>query len=101
MTRMNPGKPKVALMTFGDERDYMWNDYFAGLTEPRHQEAARYLASLPIDLISFDNVARSKQGVDQQVRELKAAGAEALFVHLPCWATPNVVVLCRQRGCPP
>ena len=56
MTRMNPGKPKVALMTFGDERDYMWEDYFAGLTEPRHQEATLYLASLPIELISFDDV---------------------------------------------
>jgi L-fucose isomerase len=98
MTRMNPGKPKVALMTFGDERDYMWEDYFAGLTEPRHQEATRYLASLPIELISFDDVARSKQGVDQQVRELKAAGAEALFVHLPCWATPNVVVRAVQAA---
>ncbi len=98
MTRITPDRPRVALMTFGDERDYMWEGYFAGLTEPRHQEAKSYLASLPIDLISFDDVARSKQGVDQQVRELKAAGAEALFVHLPCWATPNVVVRAVQAA---
>jgi L-fucose isomerase len=96
MTGPNPSLPKVALMTFGDERDYMWEGYFAGLTEPRHREAVEYLASLPINLISFDAVARSKKLVDEQVRELQAAGAEALFVHLPCWATPNVVVRAVQ-----
>ena len=46
------GRPKVALMTFGDERDYMWDAYFAGLTEPRHAEAREYLGTLPIDLIA-------------------------------------------------
>lgn len=96
MSKQFAAKPKVALMTFGDERDYMWEGYFAGLTEPRHEEAVNYLKSLPIDLIAFDEVARSKQVVDRQVRELKAAGAEALFVHLPCWATPNVVVRAAQ-----
>jgi len=89
--------PKVALMTFGDERDYMWEGYFGPLTQPRHEEAAKYLRTLPIDVIAFDEVARSKQVVDEQVRELQAAGAECLFVHLPCWATPNVVVRAVQR----
>ncbi len=83
-------------MTFGDDRDYMWEGYFAGLTEPRHKEAVEYLRTLPIEVIAFDDVARSKQIVDQQVKELKAAGAEALFVHLPCWATPNIVVRAVQ-----
>lgn len=83
-------------MTFGDERDYMWEGYFAGLTEPRHKEAIEYLRSLPIEVIAFNEVARSKQIVDRQVKELKAAGVEALFVHLPCWATPNIVVRAVQ-----
>ena len=90
--------PRVALMTFGDERDYMWEGYFGPLTKPRHDEAKEYLASLPIELIAFEEVARSKQVVDSQVRELKAAQAEALFVHLPCWATPNIVVRAVQTA---
>lgn len=94
---MAPGtQPKVALMTFGDERDYMWEGYFGPLTEPRHREAAEYLRTLPIEVLAFDEVARSKQIVDEQVRQLQAAGAEALFVHLPCWATPNIVVRAVQ-----
>jgi len=83
-------------MTFGDERDYMWEGYFAALTEPRHQEAVNYLSNLPLEVIAFDAVARSKSEVDRQIAELKAAGAEALFVHLPCWATPNIVVRAVQ-----
>jgi len=96
MTNQSMANPKVALMTFGDERDYMWEGYFAALTEPRHEEAVAYLHSLPLEIVAFDEVARSKQIVDRQVRELKAAGAEALFVHLPCWATPNIVVRAVQ-----
>jgi len=96
MTDQSMAKPKVALMTFGDDRDYMWEAYFAGLTEPRHEEAVNYLQTLPIDVIAFDEVARSKQIVDRQVRELRAAGAESLLVHLPCWATPNIVVRAVQ-----
>ena len=89
-------RPRVALMTFGDDRDYMWEGYFAGLTEPRHEEAVNYLRSLPVELIAFDEVARSKQEVDRQIRELKAAEAETLFAHTPCWATPNIVVRAVQ-----
>ncbi len=91
-------RPRVALMTFGDERDYMWDGYFGALTKPRHDEAMRYLGTLPIELIAFDEVARSKELVDSQVRELQSARAEALFVHLPCWATPNVVVRAVQAA---
>ena len=88
--------PKIGLMTFGDERDYMWDGYFGGLTKPRHQEAREYLAGLPLEVIAFDEVARSKQEVDRQVKALKAAGAEALFAHTPCWSTPNIVVRAVQ-----
>ena len=96
MNEPGMSRPKVALMTFGDERDYMWDGYFGGLTKPRHKEAVEYLGTLPIEVIAFDEVARSKQVVDEQVKALQAAGAEALFVHLPCWATPNIVVRAVQ-----
>ncbi len=85
-------------MTFGDERDYMWEGYFGPLTNPRHEEAKQHLAELPVELIAFDEVARSREVVDSQVRELRAARAEALFVHLPCWATPNIVVRAVQAA---
>ncbi len=75
MTKLRMAKPKVALMTFGDERDYMWEGYFGGLSEPHHKKAVEYLRTLPIEIISFKDAARSKQIVDQQVKELKAAGA--------------------------
>ena len=88
--------PKIGLMTFGDERDYMWEGYFGGLTKPRHAEAREFLSSLPLEVIAFDECARSKQEVDRQVKELKAAGVEALFAHTPCWATPNIVVRAVQ-----
>ncbi len=96
MTEQIMTKPLVGLMTFGDERDYMWEGYFGGLTKPRHAEAREFLNSLPLEVIAFDECARSKQEVDRQVRELKAAGVEALFAHTPCWATPNVVVRAVQ-----
>jgi L-fucose isomerase len=86
-----PG-PRVGLITFGDDREYMWDGYFRGLTEPRHREARDYLRSLPLEVHAFDQVARSKQLVDEQVAELKVAGVEALFAHTPAWATPNLVV---------
>ncbi|MFV1963758.1 MAG: hypothetical protein ACC658_18315, partial [Acidimicrobiia bacterium] len=84
-------------MTFGDDRDYMWDGYFGNLTEPRHEEAANYLRSLQVELFSFAEVARSKEDVDRQVRELKEAQVEALFAHTPCWTTPNVVVRAGQH----
>jgi L-fucose isomerase len=96
-TRANgAAPPRVALMTFGDERDYMWEGYFRGLTEPRHAQARDYLANLPLELLAFDEVARSKKEIDRQVAELQSAGAEALFAHTPCWATPNLAVRAVQ-----
>ena len=78
MANLSAAKPKVALMTFGDERDYMWEGYFGPLTQPRHEEAIDYLRTLPVEVIAFDEVARSKHVVDEQVRKLQAAGAESL-----------------------
>jgi L-fucose isomerase len=90
-------KPRIGLMTFGDEREYMWDGYFGPLTQPRHEEARAYLASLPIDVVDFDEVARSRSLIDEQIAALKAAGAEALFAHTPCWCTPNLSAGAIQR----
>ena len=90
-------KPIVGLMTFGDEREYMWDGYFGPLTQPRHEEARGYLASLPIELIAFDEVARSRAIIEEQVQALRTAGAEALFAHTPCWCTPNLASGAVQR----
>jgi len=92
MTDQMAASPKVGLMTFGDDRDYMWDGYFGSLTESRHQEAVSYLGNLPIELVAFSEVARSKGEVDRQADRLKEAQVEALFAHTPCWATPNLVV---------
>lgn len=85
-------RPRVGLMTFGDERDYMWEGYFGPLTQPRHREAIDYLRAQDLDVHCFDEVARSPREVDRQVADLKTARVEALFAHTPCWATPNLVV---------
>lgn len=90
-------KPRIGLMTFGDERDYMWDGYFGPLTQPRHEEAREYLAGLPLDVIAFDEVARSRDLIEHQISGLQAAGAEALFAHTPCWCTPNLSAGAIQR----
>ncbi|MGD8903263.1 MAG: L-fucose isomerase [Anaerolineae bacterium] len=90
-------EPKVGLMTFGDARKHEWENLFRGLTEPRHKKMAEYLGGLPVELHSFDEVARTKEQIDAQVDGLKAAGAEAFVVHLPCWTAPNLVVRGVQR----
>ena len=90
-------KPKVALMTFGDAREHEWEKLFRGLTEPRHLQLIEYLRAFPLELHSFEQVARTKQQIDDQVDQLEAAGAEAFVVHLPCWTSPNLVVRGVQR----
>ncbi len=52
-------KPRVGLVTFGDERDDMWDKVFKNLAEPRHAELRDYLKTLPIVLILFAVVAGS------------------------------------------
>lgn len=89
--------PKVGLMTFGDERKHEWENYFRGLTEPRHQQAVDYFKGLPLELHFSPKVARTKQDIDGQADQLKVAGAEALVAHIPCWTSPNLVVRGIQR----
>jgi len=89
--------PQVALMTFGDAREHEWEKLFRGLTEPRHQSIREYFVALPLELHSCKHVARTKDQIDAQVDELKAAGAEVFLAHIPCWTAPNLVVRGVQR----
>lgn len=90
-------KPKVAIMTFGDAREHEWEKLFRGLTEPRHQRIQDYFTEMPVELHSFDEVARTKDQIDAQVDELKGPGAEVFVAHIPCWTAPNLVVRGVQR----
>ncbi len=89
--------PKVGLITFGDERPHEWNNLFRALTEPRHQAAREFFASLPIELHAAQQVARTKDEIDGQIDDLQRAGVEAFIAHVPCWTAPNLVVRGVQR----
>ena len=89
--------PKVALMTFGDAREHEWNNLFRSLTEPRHLQIIEYLNKLPLELHSFEDVARTQEQIDTQVDQLKAKGVTAFIAHIPCWTFPNLVVRGIQR----
>ena len=89
--------PKAGLMTFGDAREHEWNNLFRALTEPRHRKIIQYLEGLPVELSSFEAVARTKDQIDAQIDQLKTLGVEAFIVHLPCWTSPNLVVRGVQR----
>ncbi len=89
--------PRVGLMTFGDDRTHEWENYFRGLTVPRHRKAIEYFESLPIELHALDEVARPKEQIDRQVDALMAAGAESFIAHIPCWTSPNLVMRGVQR----
>ena len=84
--------PRIGLITFGDERQHEWNKVFGPLTEPRHAQARAYFSSLELDLVSFDEVARSRADINRQVDALKQQSVEALIAHTPCWTAPNLVV---------
>ena len=93
--------PKVALITFGDHRKNEWEKVFQKLTEPRHQLLIENLQKADFDLLYNENVARSREDIAGQVAELTAQGAECLFVHTPCWTSPNLVVFgVQQMGLP-
>jgi L-fucose isomerase len=64
---------------------------------PRHAEARRYLAALPLELVAAPEVARTRDEIDAQVDALTAAGVDAFVAHVPCWTAPNLVVRGVQR----
>lgn len=86
------GCPKVGMITFGDQREHEWENYFKALAEPLHAEAVAYFRSLEIELVAGERVARHKQEIDAQVAALKQAGVEAFIAHIPCWSSPNLVL---------
>jgi len=90
-------KPRVGLITFGDERDDMWEKVFKNLSEPRHEELRNYLQTLPVELCSREEVARTRKQINDQADDLLHAGVEVLIVHTPCWTSPNLVVHGVQR----
>jgi len=90
-------QPKIGLITFGDHRVHEWEHVFRKMTEPRHQEAVAYFETLPVELVVHEAVARTKDQIDAQVDELRAAGVEVLVAHTPCWTSPNLVVRGIQR----
>lgn len=90
-------KPRVGLITFGDERDDMWQKVFKNLSEPRHEELRNYLKTLPIELFSNEEVARTRDQINGQADALSNARVDVLIVHTPCWTSPNLVVHGVQR----
>lgn len=89
--------PKVGLMTFGDERQDMWDKVFGALTMPRHDEAVSYLKTLPIDLFSNPEVARTRDQINDQADALSRNHIDVLVAHIPCWTSPNLVIHGIQR----
>ncbi len=90
-------KPRVGLMTFGDERQDMWDKVFGNLTMPRHDGAITYLQTLPITLFSDKSVARTRDQINTQVDHLIQNQVDVLVAHIPCWTSPNLVIHGIQR----
>lgn len=90
-------RPRIGLITFGDHRGPEWERVFRNMTVPRHLLATECLASLPVDLVSFPDVARTRDEINTQVDSLKASGIELFIAHTPCWTSPNLVVHGVQR----
>jgi L-fucose isomerase len=90
-------KPRVGLITFGDEREDMWEKVFKNLSEPRHTELRNYLDTLPIELFANEDVARTRDQISNQVDVLSAARVDVLIAHIPCWTSPNLVIHGVQR----
>lgn len=85
-------EPKVGLISFGDDREDMWEKVFRDLAVPRHQLAHEYFSDLPVEFYGNRDVARSMKQINAQVDELKARKVDVLIAHIPCWTSPNLVV---------
>ena len=86
-------KPRVALMTFGDEREFEYNKLYKNHTEPRHELAIKKLEEYGFEVVTSGGIARTKPQISEQVEYIKQHGADALVAHVPCWVSPNMV--CR------
>lgn len=86
-------KPRVALITFGDEREFEYNNLYKRLTEPRHELAIKALEKYGFEVISGEGIVRTKPDISREVAFLKGKQPDVLVAHLPCWVSPNMV--CR------
>lgn len=98
---MSFAAPIVGVVTFGDDRAFEWEHVFATMTVSHHEELLTALRTAPIKLVSAPEVARTREQIDAQIDALRAAGAEALVAHIPCWTAPNLVVRGVQRAALP
>lgn len=89
--------PSAACITFGDHRNNEWEKVFSAMTVPRHKQLVCELRKLPMEVLSFDEPARTRDEINRQADELKRRGAEVLIAHTPCWTSPNLVVHGVQR----
>lgn len=90
-------QPAAACITFGDHRKNEWEKVFSKMTVPRHKKLVKELKKLPVDLLYFDEPARSREEISFQVEEMKGRGAESFIAHTPCWTSPNLVVYGVQK----
>lgn len=94
-------KPRVALITFGDEREFEYHKLYQKHTDPRHAQAARALESWGFTVLTEEGIARTKLQISQQAARLLERQPDVLVAHVPCWVSPNMV--CRgieQMGLP-
>lgn len=93
--------PRVALITYGDEREFEYYKLYEKHTQPRHEQAVMTLKSWGMTVLTCGEVARTKAQIDQQTAELRAQQPDVLIAHVPCWVSPNMA--CRgieQIGLP-
>jgi L-fucose isomerase len=90
-------KPRIGLITFGDNREHEWKHVFQKMTEPYHKDAVAFLEQLPVELVVDENVARTRDEINAQVDFLRSEKVDALVAHTPCWTSPNLVVHGVQR----
>lgn len=88
---------RVGFITFGDHRPDMWQNVFARMTIPLHEKAISVLSGLPIELVAVEEVARTRQQINEAVDFLKGKNVDVLIAHTPCWTSPNLVVHGVQR----
>ncbi len=93
----NGDRARIGFITFGDHRPDMWKNVFSRLAIPLHEKAMEELRKLPIELISVNEVARTREQINQAVDSLKAQNIDVLVAHVPCWTSPNLVVHGVQR----
>jgi len=93
----NKYRPRVGIITFGDNRTNEWEKVFRDLTEPRHERAVEALGRLPVEVISFPDVARHREEITDQIDHLRRQGIDVFVAHTPAWTSPNLVVHGVQR----